>query len=88
MTSLVALLRERPVLTAVLGALTIAFSAIFTYLADVSPATAAVFRCAYALPPLFLIALMEQRRYGPRAAGQARLAWVAGVFFAIDPISA
>jgi drug/metabolite transporter (DMT)-like permease len=83
-TSLVALLRERPVLTGVLGALTIAFSAIFTYLANVSPATAAVFRCAYALPPLFLIALMEQRRYGPRAPGQARLAWVAGIFFAMD----
>jgi drug/metabolite transporter (DMT)-like permease len=79
-------LRERPVLTAVLGALTIAFSAIFVSLADVSPVTAAFFRCAYALPPLALLAWSEQRRYGSRAAGQARLAWIAGVFFAADLI--
>lgn len=77
-------LRERPVLTAVLGALTIAFSAIFVSLANVSPATAAIFRCAYALPPLALLAWYEQRRYGPRAPGQARLAWIAGIFFAVD----
>ncbi len=78
------LLTERPVLTAVLGALTIAFSAIFVRLADVSPETAAIFRCAYALPPLALLAWIERRRYGPRAAGQARLAWIAGFFFAVD----
>lgn len=77
-------LAKRPVLTAVLGALTIAFSAIFVSLADVSPATAAIFRCAYALPPLALLAWYEQRRYGPRARGQARLAWIAGAFFAAD----
>ena len=84
MSSFIALLRDKPVLTAVLGALTIAFSAIFVRLADVSPATAAVFRCVYALPPLALLAWYEQRRYGPRAAGQARLAWIAGAFFAAD----
>ena len=84
MSSLVGLLRDRPVLTAILGALTIAFSAIFVRLADVSPATAAIFRCAYALPLLGLLAWYEQRRYGPRAAGQARLAWIAGAFFAAD----
>jgi drug/metabolite transporter (DMT)-like permease len=83
-TSLVALLRERPVLTAVLGALTIAFSAIFTSLADVTPTTAAVFRCAYALPPLLLLAWFERRRFGKRAEGQRTLAWIAGVFFAVD----
>jgi drug/metabolite transporter (DMT)-like permease len=83
-SSLLALLRDKPVLTAVLGALTIAFSAIFVRLADVSPATAAVFRCAYALPALGLLAWYEQRRYGPRAAGQSRLAWIAGAFFAAD----
>ncbi len=86
MHPLIRLLTERPVLTALLGALTIAFSAIFVRLADVSPATAAIFRCAYALPPLALLAWMEQRRYGPRAGGQARLAWIAGVFFAADLI--
>jgi drug/metabolite transporter (DMT)-like permease len=77
-------LARRPVLTAILGALTIAFSAIFVRLADVSPATAAIFRCAYALPPLALLAWYEQRRYGPRAGGQSRLAWIAGAFFAAD----
>ena len=84
MSSILTLLRDRPVLTAVLGAMTIAFSAIFVRLADVSPATAAVFRCAYALPALGLLAWYEQRRYGPRAAGQSRLAWIAGAFFAAD----
>lgn len=84
MRSIVAGLRQRPVLTAVLGALTIAFSAIFVRLADVSPATAAIFRCAYALPPLAALAWYERRRFGPRAPGQARLAWVAGIFFAAD----
>jgi drug/metabolite transporter (DMT)-like permease len=82
--SIVATLRERPVLTAVLGALTIAFSAIFVSLADVSPTTAAFFRCAYALPPLLLLAWLERRRYGPRPASQVRLAWLAGIFFAVD----
>jgi len=77
-------LADRPVLAATLGALTIAFSSIFVELADVTPATAAIFRCAYALPPLALLAAMEQRRYGPRAGGQRRLAWVAGAFFAAD----
>ena len=78
------ILTDRPVLTALLGALTIAFSAIFVRLADVSPATAAIFRCAYALPPLALLAWTERRRYGPRASGQSRLAWLAGLFFAVD----
>ncbi|HET9416306.1 MAG TPA: DMT family transporter [Candidatus Limnocylindria bacterium] len=77
-------LADRPVLAAVLGALTIAFSAIFVRLADVTPATAAIFRCAYALPLLGGLAWYERRRYGPRAAGQARLAWIAGAFFAAD----
>lgn len=77
-------LDERPVLAAILGALTIAFSAIFVSLADVTPATAAIFRCLYALPPLALLAWLELRRYGPRAAGQRQWAWIAGVFFAFD----
>jgi drug/metabolite transporter (DMT)-like permease len=80
-------LRDRPVLTAVLGALTIAFSAIFVRLADVTPATAAIFRCAYALPLLGILAWYERRRYGPRAPGQARLAWIAGAFFAADLVA-
>jgi drug/metabolite transporter (DMT)-like permease len=84
MLSVPSVLANRPVLAAVLGALTIAFSAIFVRLADVTPVTAAFFRCAYALPPLALLAWSERRRYGPRAPGQRRLAWIAGAFFAAD----
>lgn len=75
---------SRPVLAAALGALCIAFTAFFVKLADVSPATAAIFRCAYALPPLGVLAWMERRAYGPRPASQRRLAMMAGIFFAID----
>src|SRR5918995_7355479 len=57
-------LSERPVVAGVLGALVIAFSAILVDLADVSPAAAAVWRCAYALPVLGVMASWEQRRYG------------------------
>jgi drug/metabolite transporter (DMT)-like permease len=83
---LIHLLVDRPVLTAILGALTIAGSAVLVSLAEVPPSTAAFFRCAYALPPLALLAWYERRRYGPRAAGQSRLAWIAGAFFAADLI--
>lgn len=77
-------LARQPVLSAVLGALAIAFSGILVRLADVEPATAAVFRCAYALPPLALLALLERRAYGPRPASQIWLAYAAGIFFAVD----
>ena len=39
---------DRPELAGLLGALVIAFSAILVRLADVTPVTAAFFRCAYA----------------------------------------
>jgi drug/metabolite transporter (DMT)-like permease len=71
---------------ALAGALTIAFSAILVHQAGVHPATAAVYRCAYAIPVLGLLAWRERRRYGPRGEGQQRLALVAGVFFAADLI--
>ena len=71
---------------ALAGALTIAFSAILVHQADVHPATAALYRCGYAVPVLGLLALLERRRYGPRASGQQRLALVAGLFFAADLI--
>ena len=86
MRALIHLLIDRPVLTAFLGALTIAGSAITVRLADVEPSTAAFFRLAYALPPLALLAWLERRKYGPRAPGQSRLAWIAGAFFAVDLI--
>jgi len=77
-------LARRPVMAAALGAMSIAFSGILVRLANVEPATAAIFRCAYALPALGLIAYLERRAYGPRPAAQVRLAMLAGVFLALD----
>jgi drug/metabolite transporter (DMT)-like permease len=77
-------MNERPVIAGVLGALVIAFSAILVDLADVTPATAAIWRCAYSLPALGAIAWWEHRRYGPRSWRERKLAGYAGVLFAID----
>jgi drug/metabolite transporter (DMT)-like permease len=75
---------SRPILAGVLGALVIAFSGILVRLAEVSPSTAAVFRCLYALPLLGLLAWIERRRFGPRSARDRLLALAAGVMFAAD----
>ena len=71
---------------AVAGALTIAWSSILVEYADVSPETAAIFRCFYALPVLFALAWREDRRLGERDPRSRRLAAIAGVFFAADLI--
>jgi len=71
---------------AVLGAAAIAFSSILVRLSHASPSTAAIFRCAYALPFLGLLAWREDRRLGPRAWRDRRVAIASGVFFAIDLI--
>jgi drug/metabolite transporter (DMT)-like permease len=90
MTAAAATASERRAISApaaaVAGALTIAFSAILVKKASVHPATAAFYRCAYALPVLGALAWRERRRYGPRAPGQQRTALIAGVFFAADLI--
>ncbi|HWO71703.1 MAG TPA: DMT family transporter [Actinomycetota bacterium] len=78
---------RRPMLAAVLGASAIAFSAVFVRLSGASPATAAVFRCGYAVPFLLLLARLEDRRYGRRPRRARRLALAAGVFFAADLVS-
>jgi drug/metabolite transporter (DMT)-like permease len=75
---------DRPVLAGVLGALVIAFSAILVRLSEVSPSTAAFFRCAYALPVLALLDWRETRRYGPRPLRTRLPLWGAGVMFAAD----
>jgi drug/metabolite transporter (DMT)-like permease len=77
-------LARRPALAALAGALTLAFSAILVDLAGVSPSTAAVYRCAYALPVLGLLAYGERRRHGPPPPGSWWRAAAAGAFFAAD----
>jgi drug/metabolite transporter (DMT)-like permease len=69
---------------AVLGALAIAFSSILVRLSHASPSTAAIFRCAYALPVLGWLAWREDRRLGPRPRRAHLLAIASGVFFAAD----
>jgi drug/metabolite transporter (DMT)-like permease len=76
----------RPTLPALAGAIAIAFSAILYRYADVSPSTGAFFRCAYAVPPLLLLAWWEDRRLGPRPWRTRIWAWLAGAFFAADLI--
>ena len=78
---------SRPVLAGILGALVIAFSAILVRLADVSPITAALFRCAYALPVLGALAWVEYRRFGPRSRKERLLALAAGILFSADLIA-
>jgi drug/metabolite transporter (DMT)-like permease len=75
---------DRAVTAGILGALVIAFSAILVDLADVTPATAAFYRCAYALPVLGAMAWWEHRRFGPRSARERWLAAAAGALFAVD----
>ena len=75
---------QRPVLAVLVGAVAIAFSGVLFRLAHVSPSTGAFYRCVWALPPLWLLAHLERRRYGPPARRASALAWIAGAFFAAD----
>lgn len=79
-------LAERPAVAAILGALVIATSAILFRLAEVTPETAAVFRCFYALPLLALLARRENNAYGPLPRRVLGLAVAAGLFFCADLI--
>ena len=70
-------------LLALLGVLSISFSAIFVRLADVSPSTAAFFRAGYAIPALFLLwRLVRGQDY--RSARDRRVAFASGLFLAMD----
>jgi drug/metabolite transporter (DMT)-like permease len=69
---------------ALTGAVTIAFSSILVRLSHASPSTAAIFRCAYALPVLGLLAWAEDRRLGSRRWRDRRAGLAAGVFFGAD----
>jgi len=75
---------QRPVLAVLVGAVAIAFSGILFRLSHVSPSTGAFYRCVWALPPLWFLAGMENRRFGRPRRRATTLAWVAGGFFAAD----
>ena len=79
-------LTDKPALGVLIGAFAIAFSGILYRKADVSPATGAFFRCLWALPPLWLLAVREDRRLGRRPMRVRRAAWLGGAFFAADLI--
>jgi drug/metabolite transporter (DMT)-like permease len=74
----------RPVLTATLGAACISSSAILVTLAHVGAITTAFFRCGLALPVLVPLAVLEQRRLGPRPPARRAYAMLAGLFLAVD----
>ena len=78
------LILSHPARAAVGGAIAIAFSGILYKAANVSPSTGAFFRCAYALPALWLLVRFEERILGPRPRELRRWAWLAGAFFAAD----
>ena len=82
--SVLAALAARPRISALLGAVCIAFSGIFYEWAAVSPSTGTVFRALFGLPLLGLVAWLEHRRYGGLPGRTIRLALLAGVFFAGD----
>jgi drug/metabolite transporter (DMT)-like permease len=75
---------RRPRVAALLGALCISFSGIFYRYALVSPSTGTVYRCLFGLPILVGVAWLERRRFGPLPRATARLAAIAGIFFAGD----
>jgi drug/metabolite transporter (DMT)-like permease len=77
---------QRPVLAVLVGAVAIAFSGILFRLSHVSASTGAVYRCVFALPPLWFLARLETRRYGRQKPRAIALAWLAGAFFAADLI--
>jgi drug/metabolite transporter (DMT)-like permease len=73
---------DRARAAALLGALTIAFSAILVKASDVAPPTSAFFRCFYAVPLLWWLARGEERTSRQRLLGYA-----AGALFAVDLVS-
>ena len=59
-------LYDRPIGAALAGALANSFSGILFRAAHVSPSTGAFYRCVLALPVLWPLSWLEDRRFGPR----------------------
>ena len=77
----------RPVAAAVAGAVCISSSAVLMRLASTSASITALGRCAFALPVLGALVLLERRRGAARLSSRSRwLARLAGVFLAGDLI--
>jgi drug/metabolite transporter (DMT)-like permease len=76
--------RIPPVGAAALGAFAIAFSAILVRVSEVSPATAATFRCLYAVPVLWLLARSERAAGVTRTPRERRMALIAGVLLGLE----
>lgn len=68
---------------ALLGILSISFSAVFVRLAVVSPVTATFFRAAYALP-ILVVLWIARRSKDARTRRERALALVSGIILAID----
>lgn len=83
----IGLLQRRPILTAAAGAGCIASTGVLVRLSEANPETVAVFRCLYAIPLLGALALWEKRALGPLPSRARYLAWIAGVFFAVDLVA-
>ena len=75
---------RQPVVTAILGAACISSSAILVTLAHVGAVATAFYRCALALPILVPLAVLEQRKLGPRPLASRRTAFLAGLLLAVD----
>lgn len=77
----------RPMAAAMAGATCIASSAVLMRLAGTSASTAALYRCAFALPVLGALAIAERRRGAPPLPARSRwLARLSGAFLAGDLI--
>jgi drug/metabolite transporter (DMT)-like permease len=75
---------RRPLLLAALGAASISASGIMIKLADTGTVTAAFYRTFLALPALVVLAVLEQRRRGPRRPAARAGAFVAGLCLSVD----
>jgi drug/metabolite transporter (DMT)-like permease len=69
-----------------IGALGVSASAIFIDLSGTTPGTASFFRCALALPLLWMLARIERRREGTLSRRRCAVAVAAGVLFAGDAL--